>query len=100
LLSEYSTDQSYIELQMIFQKLKDLQDIPVNISPFISIWKGWENKLINPCVQQDASEFFNALITYLSNNLQNLFFEKLVNIIEKEANKEKQFANFLFSPYL
>lgn len=53
----------------------------IDISEFISKWKGWKNKYLNPKEQHDSIELFHYLIESFPTKIKNLFKGEIMHYI-------------------
>lgn len=68
---DYELDWVY-QLQMVFARLLFYPSSFVSTQSFFSLWKGWDDVLMNPREQQDAVEFLQLILDRLDTKYENL----------------------------
>jgi hypothetical protein len=66
-------DDAQKELKELFTELLIGKQKSCDTQPFCNCWKGWDNQIVSPRVQQDACEFLQLFLGQLPTDFYSLF---------------------------
>ena len=101
LSSEHQNDDWFEEFRYAFAKLALFPSTFVDIGNFVHKWRGYDNEVINPRVQQDSVEFLQLLMERLEQKLPHvtdLFKGKIKHTSVTEEGEVSNLEDFVLFP--
>ena len=101
LSSEHGNDEWFEEFRYAFAKLALFPSTFVDIGNFVQKWRGYDNEVINPRVQQDSVEFLQLLMERLEQKLPHvtdLFKGKIKHTSVTEEGEVSNLEDFVLFP--